>query len=145
MKKWCKNITIRDIEKLEGIEYNGYDFESSLTVWYDKVRTKKLIELIDGDIARFIRQRIFLDYIVCEALDRIKLDPLIGEMFEGEVLINLAEIESDFWENNREVSNIAKTILGNIDIKKSESYEFLFEKDIIELREALLLFRSKVM
>ncbi len=145
MKKWCKNVTIRDIEKLEGIEYDGYDFESSLTVWYDKVRTKKLIELIDGDIARFIRQRIFLDYIVCEALDRIKLDPLIGEMFEGEVLINLAEIESDFWENNREVSNIAKTILENIDIKKSESYEFLFEKDIIELREALLLFRSKVM
>ncbi|PTX53648.1 hypothetical protein C8P63_1289 [Melghirimyces profundicolus] len=74
MKKHNKELSIADIEKLKGIRYevDKEELKYALPYWYDKVRNKKIKDLSDGDLARCIRQDIFLEYIIPVVIERIK-------------------------------------------------------------------------
>lgn len=125
MTKLFRELTIIEIEKMKGVRYEGIIIESTLTIWYDQLRLKRLCDLTDGDIARCIRQEIFLDYTIDEALYRIALDPFVGEQYDGEILINLAELDKDFWTMNTDIFKKVKHTIKNIDHNLIESFEWL--------------------
>ena len=71
---------------------------SSLEEWYASVRTKPLSSLTDGDIARAVRQKLFLQYSVQEAIRRLRLDPLAGDKYDGELIGAFAGLASADWQ-----------------------------------------------
>lgn len=97
-----KNIKISDIEKELGIIYSSQGVKfAGLSLWYDKIRTRKINELTDGDIARFIRQNLYLSFIIPEALRRLNNNPTIGDMYYGEVFNSMAKVDIKFWQSNK--------------------------------------------
>lgn len=97
-----KNLKIMDIEKEFGIIYQKVE-TFGLTLWYDKVRKKRINELSNGDIARLIRQNLYLSYIVPEAIKRLYIEPTIGEQYSGEVLESFTKINVEFWHINTDL------------------------------------------
>jgi len=125
------NVTIAKIEELEGFSpRNGTNEEDGLTMWYNKIRQKRLIDLTDGDIAKAIRQEIFLTYTVSEAIKRLRVNPAIGALYDGEVMNALSAVRVEFWISNPlrfEVKSLIESIRsGNL---FSDDYQWTFEDD----------------
>ena len=125
MAKLYRELTIVEIEQMKGVRYEGIIIESALTIWYDQIRLKKLCDLTDGDIARCIRQEIFLDYTIDEALYRIALDPFVGEQYDGEIIFNLAKLDKDFWAMNTDILERVEHVIKNIDHNLIDAFEWL--------------------
>lgn len=108
-----KSLTFFDIEKIKGINYNEIENqESPLQLWYNKIRNKKILDLSICDICRSIRQKIFLEYIILEAIERLFDDPTIGAFYDFEMLKALSEIDREFWANNSQITNKIKELIN---------------------------------
>ncbi|MCS1350879.1 contact-dependent growth inhibition system immunity protein [Mechercharimyces sp. CAU 1602] len=98
-------LRIRDIEELYNIKYDEEsDFESDypLPRWYHKVRNYALTELDDSDVSRCVRQEIFLEYTVPEALKRLELEPLCGS-YDGQMIFTFLNLDENCWMNNKDL------------------------------------------
>ncbi|MGI6123977.1 MAG: contact-dependent growth inhibition system immunity protein [Acetivibrionales bacterium] len=125
---------ISDIEYIKQISYDVKDEnESVLACWYSIVRNKRLSELTDGDIARFIRQNLYLEYILPEATVRITKNPLASELYNGEIIRMISQIEDTFWKENKALCNdLLKTlviIVNNRSLLKDHEYAHDDEKN----------------
>jgi hypothetical protein len=123
-----KDLTIEEIENLEGLIFDDSDkdLNYSLPLWHKGIRQKRLSELTDGDLARLIRQDMYIKYIISECLQRLNVDPIIGDKYNGELLTALVkDIGDEFWKEhqdfkiltqkfiNKFYENIDKFIYGN--------------------------------
>ncbi len=109
------DLIIKDIEILEGIIYEtNPEPDSGLSVWYSEIRNKRLSELTDGDIAKAIRQNLYLIYVVPEANRRLQVNPTIGLLYDGEVINALLGIKKGFWHNNILLNQEIKELLNLI-------------------------------
>jgi hypothetical protein len=122
-----RNLMISDIEILEGyLDEPSVDEESSLSIWYSEIRHSKISELTDGDIAKAIRQRVFLSYTAQEAIKRLLVDPTIGFMYVGEVISSLSEINLDFWPSNLQLKEETINLLRLTD---SRQFDWITDED----------------
>lgn len=79
MNENLSELTINEISKLEGFtEDFEVDEDVPLSVWYNSIQKKKIKNLNHGDIAKLIRQTMHLQYIIPEALNRLRINPLVG-------------------------------------------------------------------
>ncbi len=129
-------MSIEEIEKIEGIVYDSkYENEGTLPAWYKSIRKKKLSQLSDGDLARFIRQGMYLEHILFECVDRLYENPSSGEKYDGELIEALSKnVDKSFWKKNEECKKLMNNFLSHFNSNVSlESYEELddFEKDEI--------------
>lgn len=62
----------------------------------------------DGDLAKMIRQQIYIKSVTPEVLKRLKVNPIAGYLGDGELLESLLSVESDTW---KEASEIKHTVL----------------------------------
>ena len=108
--------------------------ESSLDEWYESVRDIPLRELDDGDLSRACRQQLFLDSIIPVALDRLRLRPLAGNIYDGELFVSLKDIPSVYWEQNRKKADLLRDIAGKV-AKQSDDEDLL--KDAEEVKSRL--------
>lgn len=108
-----KNISIKEIEEKLNLNYSNLREYSEyfLPLWYDKIREKKVGNLSNGDVARLIRQNMYIEYIVPEALERLKDNPFLGELYDGEILKTLYNLDFNFWEKNKKSKNKMSNIL----------------------------------
>lgn len=106
-----KNLTIIQIEELLALPYDSAVEESALSSWYDSIRGKRLTELTDGDVARLLRQKMYLEFIVPEATRRLMMNPLAGELFDGEMLEKVSHIPASFWEREPELMKEARMLI----------------------------------
>ena len=72
-----EDFTIIDIEQEEGTEYDHeycheYLSKYGLLILYHNIRSKKISQFSDGDLARSIRQKIFVEYIMPECIVRLR-------------------------------------------------------------------------
>ena len=127
---FSKDITLAELEEVEGSPRNSTNEEDGLTKWYNKIRQKRLSELSDGDIARAIRQKIFLTHTVPEAIRRLMINPVLGDLYDGEVMTALAEIDEDFWISDSRRSE-AKPLIELIKSGNflTSDYQWTFEDD----------------
>ncbi|SFT02754.1 contact-dependent growth inhibition system immunity protein [Marininema halotolerans] len=133
------DFTIEEIEKLHGDEYEGIVEPYGLPIWYDGIRKKKLSELREDDIARLIRQDLYVDYAIEEGLKRVKQDPSCGVKYPGEVIHALSTINKKYWIEYPVLSvkslEIIQLIRVNYTIIKNDDY--LVEEDKVEIYESL--------
>jgi hypothetical protein len=142
MEGYYSNILISDLEKGQGIIEVDLDSRYALPIWYSKVREKRISQLTDGDIARFIRQDLFLEYIIPEAIKRLREDPTIGDLYYGEVIASLYRVEQAFWIDNFNItSELLKTL---IEINISEDFEWTYEGEEQEFYRKVNLLCKKL-
>ncbi len=68
----------------EPAQASGDDFP--LPAWYRSIRDVPLDELRIEDISKALRQNIHLEQVIPLALKRLQMEPLAGEMYQGELL-----------------------------------------------------------
>lgn len=132
------NLTLKEIELSEGIKKEPkVESDSGLSIWYNEIRDKKVSELTDGDIAKLIRQKIFLKHIVPETIKRLSINPTIGSMYDGEVLNAISGIKSDFWANSTTLRDETTKLVELIIVKKlvPNDFEWITEEDEQEFYE----------
>lgn len=112
---------IVEIEEQTGMKNIPADTrESPLSAWYNDIRHKSLGELSNGDIARMIRQALYLQFVIWEALERLSTNPLAGDMYDGEILDAMSNIGATYWASaerslRENVVDWIETLRGNLD------------------------------
>lgn len=109
----------KTIYEIKNIKLNGLKNECSLDEWYNSMILKKASELNILDISRMLRQDIYADIALPQILKVLYVDPLEGEMYEGqllELMINYIKSHSEFKDEinyyqlkqtiNKEIANI---------------------------------------
>ncbi|WP_411346087.1 contact-dependent growth inhibition system immunity protein [Paenibacillus sp. WLX1005] len=91
-------LTISEISRMKGLPDDEPDKRIPLSVWIHDIRNIPLKQLTDGDIAKLIRQTIFLSYIVPIAYNRINNNPLAGSLGDGEVIESFQLISVEEWK-----------------------------------------------
>ncbi|MFD1886474.1 contact-dependent growth inhibition system immunity protein [Paenibacillus wenxiniae] len=81
-----RDLSVSKISALLGIADDVPDERIPLSIWMEYIKNYKIKNLTDGNIAKLIRQEIFLEYIIPEALQRIQIDPLAGSLGDGELV-----------------------------------------------------------
>lgn len=123
-------ITIIEIEENLGISYKEEVSNSSLPIWYAKIRHKKLSELDEGDVIRLIRQDLYLQYVLPLALDLLRDDLFIGKQFDGELVKVLSRVPLNFWANHQDLKKEVNTlILSKKASSESHPWSVIEEKE----------------
>ncbi|SDZ68861.1 hypothetical protein SAMN05421736_1417 [Evansella caseinilytica] len=123
--------TIREIYQIsESKSQSNY----ALDIWYNDVLNKSVSELGIVDLCRMIKQNVFIELAISKALELLKLNPLEGDVYDGQLLELLFKVDKDkirgYEESLKEILMNAKE---NVDIDnfmcKEEYDEF---KDLVE-------------
>lgn len=132
------NRKIKDIYMCKYIKQDGEMYP--LQKWYNQLIDKKISEVNVLDILRMIRQREFIDIAILRAVDYLKENPFIGDMYEGEVLEKLSSIEvnslTGYLDEIKDILSIA--------LIKNESYEWLNNEEKKEFAEIIRKFSEKI-
>ena len=118
-------ITFQQMEVDDGVMHNE---RSSLGDWYQSIRMLPIGELSVGDLARAVRQKLFLRVIILEVFKRLLEDPLAGEQFDGELIASLGSLTSADW-GELDVVRADVGLLWNDIIKTLERMDI--EEDIL--------------
>lgn len=129
---------IKDIYMCKPIEVDGELYP--LQKWYNQLIDKKFIELEVSDITRMIRQKEFMDMAILKAIEYLKENPFIGEMYDGELLEKIFGINVDVLTNYTEE---IKNILSNA-IEKNNEYPWLEDEERIEFADKIKEFKNKI-
>jgi len=126
------DLTFRAIEEQEGIVVEERHLQESLGHWYSSVRDKPIGDFDVEDLCKCCRQELYSDYIVPVAIERLRDDPLAGEKYDGELLVALKRIPSDYWDKNQqqadELSEIAKGASENEDVDLRKDIQELLDQ-----------------
>lgn len=111
-----------------------------LQKWYNQLIDKKISEIEVFDITRMIRQKEFLDIAILKAVDYLKENPFIEDMYDGELLEKLSEIHIDsLTDCIEEIKSILSTAK-----EKNDEYEWLDDEERIEFAEIIKEFSDKI-
>lgn len=108
-----KPLTFRQLEAGENWCEQGIR-RSALEEWYCHIRDTPIEEVEIGDLCRACRQRLHLTYVVPIAVKHLRMDPLAGEMFDGELLAAMRSIPTSFWRVNCELSQKLASVLESV-------------------------------
>nr|WP_321349303.1 contact-dependent growth inhibition system immunity protein [uncultured Methanoregula sp.] len=113
---WAKSFADLDQTKGHASLPPKQGEELPLPQWYRSVYHTPLAELTDWDLARACQQRIHIEEIVPIVLERLRVDPLVGEMFDGQLLVSLRSLGATYWQAHPKDTETVKMI-----VKKSWS------------------------
>ena len=107
--------------------------EDPLVIWYNHVINKTVAELTVADVARCIRQELFVEKAYEVLLAYLLHNPYEGDVYEGELMDKAVEVDDELIIKHK------TTIIEIID--KAESfisrYEWICEEDKTEYMEAV--------
>jgi hypothetical protein len=125
----------KSIEELEENVWPEQDFNSHLVAQCHALRKKALKALTTEDIRLMVGQNIGLNYLIPEAINKLRENALTaGDYYEGDLLETVLNINNNFWNINSELSNQLNDIVNNINLNKIEQ---------LELIEAIRQFKKK--
>lgn len=104
------SLTLRQLEAASIVEKN----ECALNQWYNSIRDTVLGELAVGDLARAIRQQLFPDVLVPIAIGRLRANPELGELYDGELLVSLRSVSTKFWNENVGLREMLVSIINQL-------------------------------
>ncbi|UYA60502.1 hypothetical protein NAL19_2367 [Pectobacterium sp. F1-1] len=86
--------TFRELLLISNSDYEPNE-NSSLDEWFSSVIDVSLDELGVGDVARAIRQDLFLADVLPKAEIILKQDPLAGDDYDGQLISSISSLNSD--------------------------------------------------
>lgn len=95
-------ITFRQLESAMSDHDEDKFGDSSLDEWYKSIRNTPITDFGDGDLSRACRQQLYLNHVVPIAVERLKSQPLAGDMYDGELLVAMKSISIDYWRTDQE-------------------------------------------
>jgi len=106
MKTPSSDVTFAAIEALKGLDPPRQDPQEDypLGAWYHAVRLTPLNQFTPGDLARALRQCLYLEYVIPFAVQELKKDALAGDKYDGELLVAMKEVPIDIWRQNQDRS-----------------------------------------
>lgn len=113
-------LTFREIEASRGILFGGETGDSFLNEWYQTVRDRPLGQFSNKDFGIACRQRLYLECVVPVLLSHLELEPLAGDMYDGELLTAIAVLPREFWLNNGEFASMLRTFLDSVAIETDD-------------------------
>lgn len=125
--------TFREILLINKIDYKRNN-HSSLDEWFNGILDIPLNELDVGDVARAIRQELFLAEILPRAEVILRQDPLAGEDYDGQLISSIVSLDSNAARSVLPVlrrisyffNQLDKSIFDNKIIKDIEKIDKLF-------------------
>ncbi|MEK3685847.1 contact-dependent growth inhibition system immunity protein [Paenibacillus sp. FSL R10-2736] len=130
-------LTIDDISKLEGhTKVFEVDEDVPLSVWYNSTRKIMLKDLNHGDVAKLIRQTMHLEYVIPEALNRLRINPLAGYLGDGEIMEAIAQVNEEEWDKNFIVKSMVSSFIEDfLYLIKTNKLNFPEDKEIYSDQE----------
>lgn len=114
--------------------------EDPLVIWYNHVINKTVAELTVADVARCIRQELFVEKAYEVLLAYLLHNPYEGDVYEGELMDKAVEVDEDLIIKY-------KTTISEI-IKRAESFinenEWICEEDKAEYMESVNKLHQKI-
>lgn len=130
-------MKIRDIYQLSQGEVRK---EYALEDWYNSLINKDISELDIIDLCRMIKQNIFIDLAIDKAIGFLKLNPLEGDVYDGQLLELLFSVDMEKITKQKET---LKAVL--MDVKENvELDDFLSDDDFNEYQELVEKFLTKI-
>lgn len=74
------------------------DSATSLIRECHRLRTVALGSLTDNDIRLLLRQAIGVEWLVPLALNRLRTEPIAGDLYPGDLLTAVLGVESEYWD-----------------------------------------------
>ncbi|CAN7530293.1 contact-dependent growth inhibition system immunity protein [Paenibacillus sp. LjRoot153] len=65
-----------------------------------------------------LRQNYHPFYIIHEAITRIRINPIVGGLYEGEMLYSLSQVDASFWLEYTEIRDEVLLLLIVLDYYK---------------------------
>ncbi|MGC5326552.1 contact-dependent growth inhibition system immunity protein [Brevibacillus sp. SYSU BS000544] len=142
-----RDLTLDEIAIKEGFTSPFIvDEKVPLSKWFGSVLDVKLKDLSDGDIARLIRQKFHLTYIIPEALYRLYQNPLAGDLYDAEILISMNEVKDQFWKDHNNLTSDVRDYLININEEDSKikNIKIITEEEPEEILGKIQQFEKKL-
>ena len=130
-------MKIRDIYQLpQGEVQENY----ALDEWYNTLINKDITELDISDLCRMIKQNIFMELAIDKAIGFLKLNPLEGDVYDGQLLEALFSVDMEKITEHKE---LLKVIL--MDVKENvEKDNFMSVEDYNEYKDLVEKFLTKI-
>lgn len=116
--------TFRELLLINKIDYKKKN-HSSLDDWFSGVLDISLDKLDVGDLARAIRQGLFLAEVLPRAEVILRQDPLAGEDYDGQLISSIASLDSN------EARSVLPTLL-RISSFLNELNQSIFDNQIVK-------------
>ncbi|MCM4174268.1 hypothetical protein DHD32_22640 [Arenibacter sp. TNZ] len=121
----------KSIEQLEkDVWKNPFEFLTDLVEKCYRYRKISIAELTDKQIRLLISQKIGIEHLIGIALEKLERNILTEcDFYEGDLLIAVSSLPSEFWnENQTELLNF-RTIMGrNSELIKNDLGEKKFDQ-----------------
>ena len=112
--KFENNWQFKTLENLDKEVWPKVDFNSHLVTRTSKLRKVPLNEFSIEDLRIMIGQNFGLPYLIPLAIDRLKENILAeGDLHPGDLLVAVASIESEFWEEHSTYKNEIDAIISD--------------------------------
>jgi hypothetical protein len=129
MKKLHKDWKQKTIEYLEGEKWIEPEHQSRLVIRTHELRKISLEKFTIEDVRIMIGQQFGLDYLIPLALEILDKNLFAkGDFFEGDLLKNVVEIDTVFWNKNKiywqKLNNLIKNRRNEISRHKFDCTKF---------------------
>jgi hypothetical protein len=114
MRKATSNrISFAVLDKEKGLSVlpAASEEEYPLPAWYRSVREMPIDELTVEDISKAVRQNVHLEHVVPLALRVLESEPLAGELYDGELLVSLKAVPTQYWLQHRDEQRSVKSVI----------------------------------
>lgn len=130
-------MKIRDIYQLpQGEVQEGY----ALDEWFNALINKKITNLNINDLCRMIKQDIFIEVAIDRAFEFLKLNPLEGDVYDGQLLEGLFSVDVEKTSEHKErLKEILMDVKGNVEIEN-----FISAEDFNEFKKLVEKFLTKI-
>ncbi|MDR1191336.1 MAG: hypothetical protein LBK60_06705 [Verrucomicrobiales bacterium] len=86
--------------------------EWPLPAWYRSVYDTPLDQLTITDLSRAVGQQLHVEQLMPLVIERLKVDPLAGEWFDGQLLASLCSVTHAYWKTHPNDWVILKKIIN---------------------------------
>jgi len=124
-----EEITFQQLESSSNCD-NFIVGNSPLDEWYQSIRGLPINKLNDGDLCRACRQKLYPIHVVPIAVARLHLQPLAGDIYDGELLVAMKAIPVEYWQGDLESATCLRKVAQKV-IQVSDDSEVI--DDVKEL------------
>src|SRR5258708_62640 len=131
----------KSLQELEGIDWGEPIYDSYLVTTVYSLRHKPLNDFTIEDLRIVIGQNFSLPFLIPLALEQLEKDPLAqGDFYPGDLLLNVARSDSDYWRHHKTVLELFIPILER-GIQAQATLEW-YDRDIEDLKDFLRIHKQ---
>lgn len=107
------NLSLSDLDRLAGLPPLPPKMEEEypLPAWHRSVYHKPLKNFSVEDLVKACREKLHPEQVIALVIERLTREPLVGEYYDGELLVSLCSVGSGYWKTHVEQTAVMKMLL----------------------------------